>query len=65
MDDLLRNAKLKLKLSTHANLSNITGTGTMGEVVLATEPNVDQQLIHTDHEAKPGGLDCVVREYES
>ncbi|EGB03357.1 hypothetical protein AURANDRAFT_68070 [Aureococcus anophagefferens] len=27
---------------------------TMGEVVLATEENVDQQIMHTDHEAKKG-----------
>ncbi|EGB05022.1 hypothetical protein AURANDRAFT_66756 [Aureococcus anophagefferens] len=26
----------------------------MGEVVLATEENVDQQIMHTDHEAKKG-----------
>ena len=48
------NSKIKLSVSTHANLSSITGAGTMGEVVLATEPNVDRQLVHTDHEAKPG-----------
>ncbi|KAH8054007.1 hypothetical protein JL722_9173 [Aureococcus anophagefferens] len=27
----------------------------MGEVVLATEENIDQQIMHTDHEAKKGG----------
>ncbi|KAK7237498.1 hypothetical protein SO694_00094013 [Aureococcus anophagefferens] len=29
----------------------------MGEVVLATEENIDQQIMHTDHEAKKGGGD--------